>query len=93
MPFQSQKPPLELSEKDLGCLKRLAKSRTEKHATVTRARMLLGFHAGKSISAIARDMKTSRTRVDRCIKKALSQGLKAGLSGSAPSRPSTADLG
>lgn len=80
MPFSSQKPALALSEADLAHLQQVSRSRTEKHATVRRARMLLGFHNGQSISAIAREMKTSRGTVDRCVRKALHQGVKTALS-------------
>ncbi len=79
MPFKSRKARLELTSEARERLGRLANSRTEKHARVMRARMLLAFAEGKNISAIARELKESRDKVDRCIRKALSQGWESAL--------------
>ena len=70
MPFQSQKAKLQLSAEDREQLERFSKSRTEKHAKVVRARMLLAYTDGKSISAISRQLNESRSKVDRCLRKA-----------------------
>lgn len=80
MPFVSKKPPLKLSEEDRSLLRRIAASRTEKHARVVRSRILLGFAEGKTVSAIAREHKTKRPIVNRCVTKALAQGVEAALS-------------
>ena len=54
MPFTSRKPPLMLSEREREHLQQVSKSRTEKHARVERARMLLAYAEGQSVSQIAR---------------------------------------
>ena len=54
MPFTSRKPPLMLSEQEREHLQQVSKSRTEKHARVERARMLLAYAEGQSVSQIAR---------------------------------------
>lgn len=79
MPFISRKAKLQLSKEEKIRLQELSRSRTEKHATVTRAQILLAFEAGENLSAIARKMHTNRAKVDRCIRKALSQGVEAAL--------------
>jgi len=79
MPFVSRKAQLQLSEEEKKRLHEVSRSRTEKHATVTRAQILLAFEAGESVSAIARRMRTNRAKVDRCIGKALSQGVEVAL--------------
>jgi len=79
MPFQSQKAKLQLSAEDREQLERFSKSRTEKHAKVVRAQMLLAYTDGKSISAISRQLNESRSKVDRCLRKALSLGWENAL--------------
>lgn len=79
MPFESRKAKLGLSDEERAQLQRVSKSRTEKHARVIRARMLLAYAEGKSISAIARQLRESRSKVDRCVGKALSQGWQSAL--------------
>ena len=74
MPFVSKIPPLKLSEEDRSLLRRIAASRTEKHARVVRSRIRLAFAEGKTVSAIAREHKTKRPIVNRCVNKALAQG-------------------
>jgi len=79
MPFISKKARLSLSEDDIKRLSKLAKSRSEKHAAVIRAKLLLAYYDGETVSAIARKLALTRARVDRCINKALSLGIDAAL--------------
>ena len=74
MPFQSQRAPLRMTQDELKYLLPLSKSRTESSARVERARMLLAYSEGDSISSIARHLKTNRPKVERCIDKALQLG-------------------
>ncbi len=79
MPFQSQKEPLQLTEKERKHLRSLSNSRTEPLQRIERARMLLAYGSGETVSAIARKLKTNRVKVYRCINKALELGMEAAL--------------
>ena len=76
MPFTSRRAPLELSSEDKALLTRLSQSRSEAAAKVQRAQVLLRYHAGETISAIARTLSTNRPKVERCVSKALELGTK-----------------
>ena len=79
MPFKRKRSPLVLAEKDIKCLENIATSRTEPYSKVKRAKMLLGYARGESISSIARKEQTDRPVVERCIDKALSGGIMTAL--------------
>lgn len=79
MPFTSRKEPLLLSEEQRGKLESLVRSRTESVRRVERARILLGYAEGKTVSAIARELKTNRVKVNGCVNKALEMGVEAAL--------------
>ncbi len=79
MPFVSEKARLVMSEETKEELTILSRSRTESAQRVERARILLAYEAGKSISAIARVLKTNRPKIERCINKALQLGIGASL--------------
>ena len=74
MPFQSKKAKLVLREDEKMALEAIAKSRTEAKGRVDRARMILEYHGGATISAIARNHKTNRPKVELQINKALQMG-------------------
>lgn len=61
-------------------LERIARSRTEAASRVTRARMILAYSRGETVSAIARELGTNRPKVERCMDKALEMGAVAALS-------------
>ena len=79
MPFVSQKAKLVMSPELKNELTMLSRSRTEPAQRVERAKMLLAYEAGKSISAIAQTLKTNRPKVERCVNKALQWGVLASL--------------
>jgi len=79
MPFPRKRSPLVLGEKDVKFLENLAASRTEPFSKVKRAKMLLGYARGESISSIARKEQTDRPVVERCVDKALSGGIMTAL--------------
>lgn len=79
MPFQKKRSPLVLETTDVNLLENLSTSRTEPYAKVKRARMLLAYARGESISSIARNEKTSRPAVERCVDKALYGGVMTAL--------------
>ena len=60
-------------------LKGLAGSRTAPLREVQRARVLLGYAAGTSISALQRQIGLSRPAIYKCIDKALAAGAQVGL--------------
>lgn len=79
MPFISQKAKLVISAELKSELTMLSRSRTEPAQKVERARILLAYEAGQSISAIAQTLKTNRPKVERCVNKALQWGVPSAL--------------
>ena len=79
MSFPSRRAPLELPAEIRERLTVISKARTEPKSHVERARMLLAYAEGRSISALARELGTNRPRVERCIDKALEWGALAAL--------------
>jgi len=74
MPFRRKRPEIILSQEVQEKLKQITKSRTESTGRVQRAKMILGYSKGVTVSAIARQLSTNRPRVERCIDKALQLG-------------------
>lgn len=79
MPFQSRRAPLVLTEETRRQLDLIGRSRTEPKHRVDRARMLLKYAAGESVSAVARALATNRPRIERCLDKAVQMGPLAAL--------------
>jgi transposase len=79
MPFTRKRSLLILREEEMKYLASIGRSRSESHVTVQRARILLAYSQGVSVSRIARDEHTDRPVVERCIDKALSGGIETAL--------------
>ena len=79
MPFVSQRPKLKLTEEERAWLQRLSRSRSEAAGRVQRAKILLRYHSGDTVSAIAAALRTNRPRVERSIAKALELGVRSAL--------------
>jgi transposase len=79
MPFESIKPKLIMSAELLEKLTILSNSRTEPIRRVERAKIIIAFNEGTSISEIARRLQTNRVKVNECINKALQIGVEAAL--------------
>lgn len=79
MPFKRTRSPLVVREEEVSQLKEIANSRTEPYARVKRARILLAYAEGRSISRIAREEQTDRPLIERCVDKALSGGIATAL--------------
>ena len=79
MPFESKRAKLVLSEKARERLQALSVSYTAPAAHVERAKMLLGYADGETISAIARALGTNRPKVERTVDRALEFGVDAAL--------------
>jgi transposase len=75
MPFQSTRPKLIPSENDLKTLTVISKSRTESSGRVERAKIILEYHGGATVSEIARNHKTNRPKIELQINKALQMGV------------------
>ena len=60
-------------------LERIVRSPSESARHVERAKILLNYAAGKSVSAIARELRTNRPKVERCVDKGLQLGALAAL--------------
>ncbi len=88
MPFRKQRPDLILSPAARATLETVSRSRTEPARRVERAKILLGYAAGASVSALARTLRTNRPQIERCVDKGLQLGAAAALEDLArPGRP------
>ena len=79
MPFVSRRAQLKLSNSEMEMLTALSQSRSEPAGRVERASILLRYHAGDTVSEIARTQGTNRPRVERCVSKALDLGVAQAL--------------
>jgi transposase len=68
-----------MPEEEMDYLIQCSRSRTEGAAKVHRAKILLAYHDGESISKIAREMRTNRPKVERTVQKALEYGVRSAL--------------
>ncbi len=74
MPFISKRPKLKIDSNILNQIKKISVSRTEAKSRVERAKIILAFYSGETVSAIAKDLNTNRPKVDRCLDKAFQIG-------------------
>jgi len=79
LPFVSHRAPLKLNNGDVEMLTALSLSRSEPAGRVQRASILLRYHAGQTVSQIARGLATNRPLVERCVGKALGLGVVQAL--------------
>jgi transposase len=79
MPFESRRAKLVVDEETRAWLQSVSVSYTVAAAHVERAKVLLAYAQGESISAIARDLGTNRPKVERTIDRALHFGVDAAL--------------
>jgi transposase len=79
MAGRSRRAALVLMEDDKTLLRGLAQSRTAPVREVERARVLLGYAEGISITDLKRRVGLSRPAIYRCIDKALAAGVRVGL--------------
>jgi transposase len=79
LPFVSRRAQLRLSSSEMEMLSALSQSRREPAGRVLRAAILLRYHAGSTVSEIARSLGTNRPRIERCVSKALALGVAQAL--------------
>ena len=79
VPFASRRASLVLSDDMRSMLDAVVRTRSESVQRVERARILLAYADGRSVSAIARELDTNRPKVERCIDKGLQMGALAAL--------------
>jgi transposase len=79
LPFVSRRAQLRLSNSEVEMLNSLSQSRSQPAGRVQRASILLRYHAGDTVSEIARALGTNRPRVERCVSKALDLGVAQAL--------------
>lgn len=79
MPFQRKRATLQLTDEATIKLTEISRSRTESLQRIERAKILLAYAEGDSVSAIARMFHTNRPKIERCIDKALQLGPLAAL--------------
>jgi len=80
MPFKRKRSLLVLRQDEITFLEGIASSRTESYSKVKRAKMLIAYARGESISKIAAKEQTDRPVVERCVDKALYGGIMTALS-------------
>jgi len=79
MAGKSRLPKLLLATEQMQLLERLRQSRTAPLREVQRAQILLRFHAGETVAAIARALHMTRKSVRKWVEKALAMGAEAAL--------------
>lgn len=79
MARKSGRAALLLTEEDVAKLKELAGSRTAAAREVERAKVLLGYAAGASITQLQRQLGVGRPMIYKCVDKALAAGVQMGL--------------
>jgi transposase len=79
MAFKKTRSNLELDTQTIDMLTRISRSHTEPFRRVERAKILLGYHEGISVSELARMLGTNRPKIERCIDKALQFGVEMAL--------------
>jgi transposase len=93
MARKTERAPLVLSEDNKNKLTELSGSRTASVREVERAKVLLHYANGVAISDIMRRVGVSRPAIYKCIDKALSAGVQAGLKDTyhSPKKPEILD--
>lgn len=76
---KTNKAKLQCSTEEHKTLVTLSKSKTAPHREVIRAKILLGYMEGKSITKLASDFQTNRPLIERCLNKALAFGVSTAL--------------
>ena len=79
MAGKTRRAALVLTEEQATMLKGLAGSRSAPLREVERARVLLGYAQGASVTALQRQIGLSRPAIYKCIDKALAAGVQMGL--------------
>jgi len=79
MPFKRKRPELVIDQEVINKLQQISKSRTESASRIERAKILLEYEKGGTVSAIARQLSTNRPKIERCIDKALQLGTLTSL--------------
>ena len=91
MASQSRRPKLHLLEGEQYKLDQLRNSKTAAARDVFRAQIMFRYHAGETVSEIARALKTTRASVLKWVDKALQMGVEAGLKDT-PHKPREASI-
>ena len=79
MPFVSRRPKIQLFSDEIEKLNTIIRSRTERLLRIERARMILAYFKGETVSAIAKNFETNRPKVERAIDRALQVGALSSL--------------
>lgn len=79
MAGKSKRSKLVLSDEDKAALQRIARSRTAPHRETQRAAIILGYHAGESLTSIGRRLGMTRLSVSKWVAKSLAVGPMAAL--------------
>src|ERR1700752_2467884 len=93
MAGKSRRAKLVLADGDRAELEQLSRSRTLPHRETQRAAIILGYHAGQSITSIGRRLGMTRLSVSKWVAKALAVGPMAALKDSyhRPKEPTIGD--
>ena len=91
MAGKSKRAALVLTQEQRTTLKELARSRTAPAREVERAKVLVGYADGASMTDLQRQLGVGRPMIYRCIDKALAGGYADGIEGRLPSSARTGD--
>lgn len=86
MPLTTKRAKLVLTDTEIQKLQRLSKARKEPIRVVQRAKILLLYHSNRLLKEIAEVVEVNYRTVCKCLDKALSMGMEAGLKDT-PHRP------
>ena len=79
MARKSERPSLVLTQEQRATLQELSASRVASAREVERAKVMLGYADGVSITELQRRLGFSRPMIYRCVDKALAAGVQMGL--------------
>lgn len=79
MSRQTKRAKLVLTEEEIKELERLSKARKEPARVIQRAKILLSYHGNQQIKEIVEGVRANYRTVCKCLDKALSMGVWAGL--------------
>lgn len=79
MPLKTKRTELVLTDAEIQELQRLSKARKEPMRVIQRAKILLLYHSNRQLKEIVEEVDVNYRTVCKCLDKALSMGMEAGL--------------
>src|SRR5437867_12019155 len=79
MPFTSKRAKLVLGDEEVRMLEQLVQSRSESAVRVERAKILLRYYRGATVSSIAAELSANPPRLKRCLSNAQELAVRMAL--------------